>query len=405
MTNKNSKQDIFGDDYSKTDSQDFASLLAQADTPARALSVGDSIRGEVLSIGKEESFVSTGTPTDGIILTRDLLDENKLLKFKVGDLLDVIVTRIKGGEILLTRKGAAGSSHDIENLEDAYDMEVPIEGKVLELCNGGFRVQLHGQGPGKLSFCPVSQMDFRVLDQNEYIGKKYDFIITQFSEKGRNIVVSRRRVLDLQRAENEGSFLLKHEIGKNLTGRITRLERFGAFVELEPGIEGLIHISELAWSRVHSPEEVIKPNQLVTVKLLKIEELDGRLKISLSLKQAGDSSEPWLKVPSEFPVGTIINGTVEKKEPFGLFVNLAPGITGLLPKSKWRDSTEPTQFENKKRGDQISVRVEQILFEERKLSLGIPGSEEDTSWQEHKTEVKGFGSGQFGDLQNLFKKK
>ncbi len=399
-----SKKDFFGDDVEKTDSQDFASLLAASDRGLRSLKVGDTIHGEILSIGKEEAFVSTGTPTDGTILLRDLLDENKQLKYKVGEFIDVVVTRMKGSEILLSKKGST-NSQDVDSLEDAFDMELPIEGKVLELCNGGFRVQLQGQAAGKTSFCPVSQMDFRVTDQQEYVGKKFDFIITQFSEKGRNVVVSRRRILDLQRAENEGGFMQKHEIGATLKGRITRLERFGAFVELEPGIEGLIHISELAWSRVHSPEEIVKPNQPVEVKLLKIEDTDGRLKISLSLKQAGGEGEPWLMVPQKFPVGTTVKGTVEKKESFGLFVNISPGVTGLLPKSKWRDSTEASGIENKKRGDEIMVQVDQILFEERKLSLRLPGEADDQSWREHSssTQSKGFGAGAFAGLAKLKK--
>lgn len=401
------KKDFFGDDVEKTGSQDFASLLAESDKGFKSIKTGDHIRGEILSIGKEEAFVSTGTPTDGTILLRDLLDENKQLKYKVGDFIDVVVTRMKGSEILLSKKGST-SSQDVDSLEDAFDMELPIEGKVLELCNGGFRVQLQGQAVGKTSFCPVSQMDFRVTDQQEYVGKKFDFMITQFSEKGRNVVVSRRRILDLQRAENEGGFMQKHEIGKNLKGRITRLERFGAFVELEPGIEGLVHVSELSWSRVHHPEEVVKPGQDVEVKLIKIEDQDGRLKISLSIKQAGGDGEPWLMVPQKFPAGTVVKGTVEKKESFGLFVNLGPGVTGLLPKSKWREAADPSSIESKKRGDEITVQVDQVMFEERKISLRIPGEAEDTSWKEHastKASVanKGFGSGAFADLAKLKK--
>ncbi|MEN0060215.1 MAG: S1 RNA-binding domain-containing protein [Bdellovibrio sp.] len=385
-----SKKDIFGDDIQEN--KDFASfeeLFAQSEKGLdRRLSVGDVIQGEILSIGKEEAFIATGTPTDGMILTRDLMDENKEVKYKVGDTIECVVTGFKGGEIRLAKKGSLNASTD--SLEDAFDMELPIEGRVTETCNGGFRVNVQG----KTAFCPISQIDLKFAqDGSEYVGKKFDFLITQFDSRGRNIVVSRRRLLEMQRAENEGTFMLKHQPGALLEGKIVRLERFGAFVELEPGIEGLVHVSELSWSRVHDPHEVVSLGQAVTVKLIKTEELDGKLKISLSLKQADGEGNPWHSVLQKFPVGTVVKGKVEKKETYGLFVNIAPGITGLLPKSKWRDSVDANQFESKKRGDEVTVQVDQILFEEKKISLGLPQEHVDNSWQSHtSTTSSGFAS-------------
>ncbi len=384
-----SKKDIFGDDIDSGKSfEDFEAMFAQSEAGGlkTRVSVGDKIRGEILSIGKEESFVSTGTPTDGMIFTRDLLDENKEVKYHVGDMIDVVVLSTKGGEIRLTVKGS--TSAEADSLEDAYDMELPVSGTVTEVVNGGLRVNVQG----KTAFCPISQIDSRfVSDASEYVGKKFDFLITQFDK--RNIVVSRRKLLDLQKAENEGAFMQKVQVGAILEGRITRLEKFGAFVELEAGVEGLIHLSELTWSRVHSPQEVVSPGQTVTVKLLKIDEVDGKLKISLSMKQADGDGNPWNSVPAKFPVGTVVNGKVEKKETYGLFVNIAPGITGLLPKSKWRDHVDGAQFENKKRGDEIAVQIDEIKFEEKKISLGVPGAGEDHSWRTHQpTSGSGFGS-------------
>ncbi|XGC81792.1 S1 RNA-binding domain-containing protein [Bdellovibrio bacteriovorus] len=382
-----SKKDIFGDDIEESKSfESFEQMFAQSEKGLdRKLRVGDEVRGEILSIGREEAFISTGTPVDGMLFTRDLLDENKEVKYKVGDVIDCVVTALKGGEIRLAKKGAKGATTD--NLEDAFDMELPVEGRVTETCNGGFRVAVQG----KTAFCPISQIDMKfTTDANEYVGKKFDFLITQYDK--RNIVVSRRRLLELQRAENEGAFMQKHEPGALLEGKIVRVEKFGAFVELEPGIEGLIHVSELSWSRVHDAHEVVSIGNAVTVKLLKIEELDGKLKISLSLKQADGAGNPWMTVPEKFPVGTIVKGKVEKKEVYGLFVNLAPGITGLLPKSKWRDSVDAAQYENKKRGDEVTVQVDQILFEEKKISLGLPGEVEDQSWKAHTSKAGGFGS-------------
>ena len=390
-----SKKDIFGDEIeTKKDLESFEQLFAQSEQNLnRRLAVGDQINAEILSIGKEEGFVSTGTPTDALIFTRDLLDENKQVKYNVGDKLDVVVISIRHGEVRVARKGSTAAAAMTDSLEDAFDMELPVEGRVTETCNGGFRVSVLG----KTAFCPISQIDLKFAsDANEFVGKKYEFMITQYDKKGRNIVVSRRKVLELQRAENEGAFMQKHEMGALLTGRVSRVEKFGAFVEIEPGIDGLIHVSELSWSRVHDAHEVVSVGQTVQVRLLKVEELDGKLKISLSLKQADGEGNPWMSVPTKFPVGTVVNGKVEKKETFGLFVSIAPGITGLLPKSKWRDSTEASQYENKKRGDDITVQVDQILFEDKKISLRIPGEAEDNSWQQH-TASKGTGFGSLGD--------
>jgi small subunit ribosomal protein S1 len=262
----------------------------------------------------------------------------------------------------------------------------------------------------KTAFCPLSQMDYKVTDQQSYINKKFDFLITQFDPRGRNLVVSRRRLLDLQKAENEGQFLSTAKPGDIVTGTVKRFEKFGAFIELGGGVEGLCHISEIGWSRLQDPSEVLSLNQTVQVKILKVEEVDGRIKISLSVKQAGGDGDPWNMVPEKYKVGSVHTGIVEKKEQYGLFVQIAPGITGLLPRAKWRDHTDAATYENKKKGDTFSVQVDEVLFEQKRISLGIPGMSEDHSWREHSADSKnktgaGFSTNKFGNLADLLKKK
>ena len=287
-------RDQFGDEINKHSQNDFTFLFEQSlGSVGKKLSVGDNFSGEILSINKEEAFLSTPTTQDAMILISELMDENKQLKYKVGDRLDVVVIKTKGGEIRVTKEGSRKANSDLDSLEDAYDMELPIEGRVTEVCNGGFRVAIQN----KIAFCPVSQMDYKVQDHQSYVNKKYEFLITQLDPKGRNIVVSRRRLLDQQKVESEGQFLESMKPGEILQGTISRLEKFGAFVDLGKGVEGLIHISELGWSRVQDPTEIVQTGQSVSVKLLKAEEMDGRLKISLSLKQAGGEGDPWMKVP------------------------------------------------------------------------------------------------------------
>lgn len=395
-----SKRDVFGDELDKKSATDFSFMFEQSlGGVGKKLSNGDSFIGEILSISKEEAFISTPTTTDAMILTSELVDENKELKFKVGDSIEVIVIKTKGGEIRVSRKGSKKSNSDLDTLEDAFDMELPVEGRVTEVCNGGFRVSVNN----KTAFCPVSQMDYKITDQQSYIGKKFDFIITKLEP--RNLVVSRRKLLDQQKLENEGQFLDNAKTGDIYSGQVTRLEKFGAFVKLESGVEGLVHISEVGWSRLSDPGEVLSVGQTVSVKLLKSEEIDGRLKVSLSIKQAGGEGDPWLMVAQKFPVGSKHKGTVEKKETYGLFVNLAPGITGLLPKSKWRDSVDHQMYETKKKGDALEVQIDEILMDQKKISLGIPSEVEDQSWKQTTAAGKGGFSNSMSGLADLMKKK
>lgn len=366
---------------------------------AENLKVGTSLKAEILTISKEHTFVSLAPGKDGQLPTAELLDDKKQNPFKSGDKLDVVIIKIKGGEYFLRRKDTR-SAADIESLEDAFDMELPIGGKVLEVVKGGYRIQIQS----KTAFCPVSQLTLRPdPDQQAHIGKKYDFIITQFEKSGRNIVVSRRKLLQLSAAENEGNFLNANKVGDIVDGQVTRLEAFGAFVEIIAGVEGLIHISEITWSRIQHPSEILQVGTPVKVKILKMEEGD-RLKISLSLKQGGGESDPWNQVSEKFPLGLKIDGVVAKKENFGLFVSLAPGFQGLLPRSKWKDSTEASAYENKKKGDVIKVQIAQIQQDERRITLGLPNEAVDEDWRSHvKDSSKSSSFGTMGDLLKNFK--
>ncbi len=390
-----SKKDLFGDDVEETKNMDsFEDLLRESYKPAKKLSVGDKFNGEILSIGKDEVFISTSTPVDGALPIRELLNEKKEQPYKVGDLIEVQVIRLRENEILLKKAGSLGTNDDVDSLEDAFDMEIPVAGKVTEVTKGGYRISLSG----KTAFCPLSQLDYRNQNEPEsYIGKKFDFLITQFENQGRNIVVSRRKLLDLQKAENEGSFLQTHKVGDELEGEIFRLEKYGAFMRSPQGIEALIPISELAWGRLKDSSEAVSIGQKVKAKILKIE--DGeRMRISASLKQGeGEQNNPWFSIHEKFPVGSQHEGTIERKEPYGLFVNIAPGLTGLMPRSKWRDSLDAQKLENAKKGEKLRIQIDEILYEDRKMSFGLPTEETDDSWKKHQTQ------GSFSTLGDAFK--
>jgi small subunit ribosomal protein S1 len=349
----------------KKDSE-FARMLEDSFRKSpKKLCVGDKIRGEILVVGKEDVFVSTGTMHDGVVPRKELLDAEGKLSCKVGDPLELYVTLVKGSEIHLSPNPTA--KNIIENLEDAFDLMLPVEGRVAEVCKGGFRVTLMGKG----AFCPVSQMDLKFVDTPEdYVGKRFEFQITQFSESGRNIVVSRRKVLETQRGLSEGSFVEEHQPGEVVPGKVTRIEKYGAFVEVAPGIEGLVHVSELGWGRVNDPHEVVSLGQEVQAKILKFEDLDAKLKIALSLKQA--QPEPWERLPQELKPGTVVDGKVTRCMKFGAFVELAPGLEGLIPMSEMSYTKRVVRSDELvKEGERISVMVKEVNPETRRISLSL----------------------------------
>ena len=244
-------------------------------------------------------------------------------------------------------------------------MELPIEGKVTEVVNGGFRVQIMGQ----TAFCPISQMDTRrIEDSTLYIGKKFEFRITQFEK--RNIVVSRRRLLEEQKSLSVDAFMQDHRPGDTLQGVVTRLESFGAFIEVAPGLEGLAHISEVSWSRVAHPQEAVQLGQVVQVKILKIEEVNGRLNVSLSVKQA--QATPWENLPEGIREGNIVEGKVTRCMKFGAFVEVAPGIEGLVPLSEMSYTKRVVKSDEIiKEGEKVHVLIKEIRLDERRLLLSV----------------------------------
>ncbi len=389
---KKRQADLFGDDQTVREMSEFEAMLNSAPGSQRQFRPGDRFRGEILAVTDKEAFISSGTATDAVM---PFTATEKNPAPKAGEFVDVVVVRVRSGEILVKPLNALGVGLETESLEDAFDMEIPVEGTVLEAIKGGFRVKVQGQK----GFCPISQMDWRVTNADDYIGKKFDFVITKFVA-GRDLVVSRRRLLEAERALAEGEFLEQAKIDDIFSGSISRIEKFGAFVRLESGVEGLIPAQELSWSRVVRPQDVVQVGQTVQVKLIRKQEDDGRLKLSFSLKQGGAIDDPWSGIESRFPVGQQFTGVVEHREPFGLFVNIAPGVTGLLPRSKWRDSLDASQYETRRRGDQLKVQIENIDIDNRKLSFALPGQETDDSWKNFASSKSGFGT--FGDLKTAW---
>jgi small subunit ribosomal protein S1 len=366
--------DIFDDETDDNDEESFAKLLDSYDVGMNdEIQVGDKIKGEIIEIGMDSVFINTGTKIDGVVEKNELCNEDGEFPFEKGDKLDLYVVFSSESEIKLS-KALSGDSGG-QALYDAYKNQIPVDGKVTETCKGGFRVEVMK----KLAFCPLSQMDIRfVTKPEEFTGNTYQFMITRIEEKGRNIVVSRRNFLEMDLKEARDQFIKELTVDAVLEGQIIKLMDFGVFVELFPGIEGMIHISELSWTRIDHPKEVVKEGDSVKVKVISIEEQEStnKLKIGLSLKQ--EAGDPWDTVTDKFKIGDMIKGRVTRCLDFGAFVEIAPGIEGLVHVSEMSYTKRVHRAQDEvNSGDTVSVMIKEIDFEKKRISLSIKDAEGD----------------------------
>ncbi len=441
--------------------------------------VGDKIRGSIISITDQAVFVDTGTKADGIVEIGELRDDSGELPYSMGDMLDLFVISVSESEIRLS-KAIAGIG-GLAMLQDAYANAIPVEGKVIQTIKGGFQVEVLK----RRAFCPISQMDTQYVENGDaYVGQTFEFRITKLAEGGSNIVLSRRDLLEAELQKVRKAFMQELSVDQVHTGKVIRLMPYGAFVELIPGVEGMVHISELSWSRLDKPEDAVNPGDKIEVKVLRIEPGDKQMKIALSAKQvSGDpwdrvseevqpgskitgrvtrcapfgafvellpgveglvhisemsytkrvlhpdelvqsgqtisvmvkdvdthkrrislsmrdaEGDPWLDVKDKFTAGQPVVGRVEKQEAFGIFITLAPGIVGLLPRSVIRQSSKASAIESLKPGDDIDVTIDTIRAAERKISLSIGAGDEAHDWRQfsEKQQTGGKGLGALGE--------
>ncbi|MFO7962916.1 MAG: 30S ribosomal protein S1 [Desulfobacterales bacterium] len=359
-----------GDMEEETES--FAELLdAYGGGADRVLQVGDKVRGKIISIGKENIFVDTRSKIDGIVETEELLDENGRLPYQKGDEIELYVMAVEEAEIKLSK--AVSGIGGLNLLREAYHGSMPVEGKVTEPCKGGFVVEILK----RRAFCPISQIDAKYVDKpDDYVGERYPFLITQLEENGRNIVLSRRKILEAERKKAREEFFEHLEKGAVLHGKVSNVMPYGAFIELIPGVEGMAHISELSWSKTQKTEDLLKKGEEVTVKVLDILDDPKGPRISLSLKQL--TRDPWESAPTRFKPGDKLVGTVTRCAPFGAFVELAPGVEGLVHLSEMSYLKRVRKAEDVVRpGENVSVLIKDIDEKQRRISLSIKDAEGD----------------------------
>jgi len=303
------------------DPEDFAALF-EASLKAKRFKEGQTIEGTIVAIGPEVAFVDVGGKGEATIDVDELKDQDGDIEVAVGDRVQAVVVSVAGG-LQLSRRPARGAATN-RQLEDAFRTGLPVEGKVEQEVKGGYEVRIARQR----GFCPFSQIDVGRSEPAQHIGKVYAFRITEYKDGGRNLVVSRRVLLEEdQRARAEE---VRRTIvpGAVVKGRVASVREFGAFVDLGAGIQGLLHISEMGWSRVTNASDVLTPGDEITVKVLRVDEADkSKPKIALGLKQLAD--DPWALVSQKYEVGQVRAGRVTRLAEFGAFVELEPGIEGL----------------------------------------------------------------------------
>jgi len=358
--------------------ESFAQMLEAFSPGARSeVRIGDRVKGCVISIGKDTVFVDAGMKIDAVVERSELLDAEQNLTCAEGDELELYVTAVGENEIRLSRalSGIGGA----QILREACQKSTPVEGKVKETCKGGFQVEVMQ----RRAFCPLSQIDVMPAeDPSAHVGATYQFLVTRFEDKGRNIVVSRRALLSRELEAARKQFLSTLNPGEVLDGRVTRIMPFGAFVELSPGVEGMVHVSEISWSKTAQPGDVLKPGDRLRVKVLGIDAAEGKgqPRIGLSIKQL--EADPWLSVEDKCKEGDVVRGKVTRCMAFGAFVEIAPGIEGMVHISEMSYTRRVHKTEDiVNPGDLVTVAVKAVDLEKKRIALSLRDAEGDP-WAE-----------------------
>jgi small subunit ribosomal protein S1 len=322
--------------------------------------MGDVVEGEIINITETSIFINMNGKYDAYADIADYKDKNGKLKLQVGDLLRGFIVEFNDDGIKVS-KSLRKQFADKTQIRNAFEEKIPVEGKVFKVVNGGYSVDVLGVR----AFCPKSQMDIMLHEDSHYLNSNFTFLVTEYEDNGRNIIVSRKKLLQDEAKIMKEEALATLEAGKVVTGVIRRLTDFGAFVDLG-GIEGLLHVSEIAWAHINKPSDVLTVGTEVEVKILAI---NGE-KISLSMKALQEN--PLDIAIKELETGTIVECKVLRLHNFGAFVEIIPGVEGLIPISEmsWGKNIRHPK-EVLKEGDIVSAQIFKLDENEKKINLSL----------------------------------
>ncbi|MFT4021657.1 MAG: 30S ribosomal protein S1 [Acinetobacter sp.] len=344
--------------------ESFAALFEESELNLN-VEKGAVIQGVVVSIDDDWVTVDTGLKSEGVVDRAEFLNDQRELEVQVGDTVDVVVEALDNGmgQTVLSREKAK-RAETWTKLEKIFEDGEIVTGVISGKVKGGFTVDI---GPVR-AFLPGSLVDTRpIRDTTHLEGKELEFKVIKLDAKRNNVVVSRRAVMEAESSADREALLAQLEEGQTVTGTIKNLTDYGAFVDLG-GIDGLLHITDMAWKRIKHPSEVVEVGQEVTVKVLKFDR--DRNRVSLGLKQLGE--DPWLAIMSRYPKGSIVKARVTNLTDYGCFAEIAEGVEGLVHVSEM-DHTNKNIHPSKvvQIGDEVDVMVLEVDEERRRISLGI----------------------------------
>ena len=362
------------------------------------LEPGQRIEATVLKVGAEWIFLDVGQKGEGILERGEILDADGKATVSEGDRLPAYFLSGEGGELRFTTRLGGGSTGSAR-LEQAWENSIPVEGRLEKEIKGGYEVRLGG---GARAFCPFSQLGLRRgEDAGESVGQTLSFRITRFGEKGRNIIVSHRAILEEERRAKREELKGTLREGMLVKGTVTNIRDFGAFIDIG-GIEGLLPISEAGWGRVEKIEDVLAVGQVVEVSIKSLDWEKERFSFSLRTALA----DPWAKVGAVYREGSTHRGIVARLAPFGAFVTLEDGIDGLVHISKLGEGRRINHpKEVLEEGQGLTVKIEKVEQDRRRISLSPAAEEEEdaSTWVDSPPSSMGT----FGDIlkAGLEKKK
>ncbi len=344
--------------------ESFAELLAQSSRQTVRFSPGQKIRAKIVSISGDLAFIDLGDKSEGGIDLHEFRDKAGNTDVKPGDEFDVFFVSVENGIRKFTTMVHGYSAISLKSIRDAFEAEIPVQGEIKREVKGGFEV-LVGDVRG---FCPFSQIDLKGgREGGIYLGRTFPFRVLEFEENGRNIILSRRAILEKEKTENIEKLRETLQVGAEVNGTVRSVMNFGAFVDLG-GVDGLIPASELSWVKNEKPSDILSVGQQVTARIISIDW--EKNKLSLSIKAL--EPDPWTVLADRYIEGSRVSGKIVRLAPFGAFVNLEPGIDGLIHISNigaGRRINHPKEVVET--GQTVEVYVLSVDRENRKISLSI----------------------------------
>lgn len=392
-------------DESKSDLENgeksFAELLDEAPTETGFFKRGEVIEARIVRITPEWVFLDVGGKSEGYLETRELLNDKGEMTFTEDMPIRVYFLSSRNSELHFTTR-ITGAEAGRAFLEDAKQNRIPVEGTVSKEVKGGYEIRLPG---GLRGFCPFSQMGLRRSENTaELIGRKRTFYILEYREKGRSIILSNRAVLEEEEAARKEEAKSRLSEGAILKGTVSAVLDFGAFVDID-GVQGLVPYSELSWERGADIKQLLKPGQEVEVKIIKLDPQRDRITLSLRAAQP----DPWDNILEKYTIGSRHKGTVVRLEEFGAFVSLEPGVDGLIHISKIRKGKKLKHArEALKEGEHVEVEIEKISEGNRRISLTLTATEEESVQREEEEHTGDYSSGPaspFGSMGDLLKER